>query len=314
MGPVGPIIRWALSDSTETRPARWGAPAAWGASLAAIGLALLAAPVAADDDDPKITRPPAIVGTAQVDTPLMAVDAAWKPAGASPRYSWQRCSPPEGCVAIEGATGRAYLVRTADIGHRLRVRLVVSSDDEEAAAVSAPTAIVTAGPAPAPPPTPTPAPTPPPPPPPPPPAAPLPPSPPAPAPAPAAADLEAAAPEAPRLMRPVPMVRIRGRLSRTGARVTLLTVSAPRGARISVACRGRSCPARRWARTAALRTTPLRRYQRDLRAGTELTITVTKRERIGKHTRFVIRRGKAPDRRDRCLYPGSDRPRTCPAS
>ena len=115
----------------------------------------------------------------------------------------------------------------------------------------------------------------------------------------------------PRMMRPLPVVRIRGRLSRIGARITLLTVLAPRGARIAIRCRGRGCPARRWARTTAL--TRIARFQRDLRAGTRLVITVTKRRRIGKHTMIVIRAGKAPTRRDRCLMPGSTRPVACPA-
>ena len=35
------------------------------------------------------------------------------------------------------------------------------------------------------------------------------------------------------MMRPAPVVRIRGRLSRSGARITLLTVQAPRGAAIT---------------------------------------------------------------------------------
>ena len=113
------------------------------------------------------------------------------------------------------------------------------------------------------------------------------------------------------MMRPAPLVRIRGRLTRSGARITLLTVSAPRGARITVRCLGRGCPAQRIARTASV--TRLVRFERALPGGTRLIVTVTKRGRIGKHTTIAIRRGEAPTRRDRCLMPGARKPVACPA-
>jgi hypothetical protein len=112
------------------------------------------------------------------------------------------------------------------------------------------------------------------------------------------------------MMSPAPIVRIRGRLTRTGARLTLLTVRAPSGARIALRCAGRSCPAQRWARTAAL--IRVRRFEAALRAGTRLVIVVTKPGRIGKHTTIVIRLGKAPKRFDRCQFPGRRKPVACP--
>jgi hypothetical protein len=113
-------------------------------------------------------------------------------------------------------------------------------------------------------------------------------------------------------MRPFPVVRVRGRTTPRGANITLLTVTAPRGARIAIRCRGRDCPARRWARATAV--TRIARFQRHLRAGTRLIVTVTKSGRIGKHTVLTIRRGAAPLRRDRCLLPGTNRPVRCPAA
>jgi len=116
-----------------------------------------------------------------------------------------------------------------------------------------------------------------------------------------------------RYMRPVPIVRIRGWLTATGVRVTLLTVRATRGARIRVRCARGSCPRHRWARTSMLvHVAPFER--RRLRAGTRLTITVSKRGFLGKYTRIVLRRGRPPTRRDACLHPGSLRPRACPRS
>jgi hypothetical protein len=115
----------------------------------------------------------------------------------------------------------------------------------------------------------------------------------------------------PSLLRPFPIVRIRGWLTRTGARVTLLTVRAPRGARIATRCRGRSCPVHHLARTAS--STRLRALQRHLLAGTRLDITVTKAGYIGKWTTIVIRKDRPPRRADRCVYPGARSPAPCPA-
>jgi hypothetical protein len=94
-------------------------------------------------------------------------------------------------------------------------------------------------------------------------------------------------------------VRIKGVLTARGARVTLLSVRAPRGVRITVLCRGRDCPVRRYR----ARRHRLRRFERDLRAGTRLEIRVTKRGYIGKRTVIMIRRRHAPLRSDRCLKP-----------
>jgi hypothetical protein len=114
------------------------------------------------------------------------------------------------------------------------------------------------------------------------------------------------------MMRPPPVIRIRGRLTAGGARITLLTVKAPRGARITLLCRGQGCPVRRWVRATAI--TRVTRLQRTLRAGTRLVITVTKARRIGKHTTIVIRSGAPPRRTDRCVYPGSRQAVACPAT
>ena len=54
-----------------------------------------------------------------------------------------------------------------------------------------------------------------------------------------------AIPGAPEFLQPFPVVRMKGRLVRRGARITRLRVSAPRGARIRVRCAGPTCPLRR---------------------------------------------------------------------
>jgi hypothetical protein len=112
------------------------------------------------------------------------------------------------------------------------------------------------------------------------------------------------------MLKPFPIIRIKGVLTATGARVTLLSVKAPKGVHIAVACRGRDCPVRRFVPPAGVRR--LRPFERELRAGTRLEILVTKPSYIGKFTTIVIRRNAAPRRSDRCLIPGARRAVRCP--
>jgi hypothetical protein len=115
----------------------------------------------------------------------------------------------------------------------------------------------------------------------------------------------------PKLMRPFPRVRIKGYLTRSGAVLQLVTVRGPRVARIALSCWGRDCPFRK--RTRPLRgRARLRSLERFFRAGTRIVVRVTQPRRIGKHTRIVIRAGRPPARRDRCLMPGSLAPLQCP--
>jgi DNA-binding NarL/FixJ family response regulator len=142
---------------------------------------------------------------------------------------------------------------------------------------------------------------------------------PAPAPAaapadPAPADPAPAAAPAPAValvpLEPPPGVRIRGRITRRGARVQVLTVRAPEGARVRVRCTGRSCPPRVPRRTGALQRFP--ELERPLRAGVVIEVFVTQPGTYGRYTRLRIRRGAAPVRTTRCVLHGSSRPVRCP--
>jgi hypothetical protein len=270
------------------------------------------------------TSKPVIAGTPQAGATLTGA-ATWT--GDPPptlQWQWLRCADAKGnCAQIADATTARYVVVGADVGSLLRVRVTVTNSEGSDTARSDPTTVVTAAP---PAPAPTPAPTPTPAPPPAPTASPSP-APPAatatstpgstaaqPAPtslaAPTAAGSAAPVTLPTRLLRPFPIVRIAGLLTPAGARVTLLTVRAPRGSRITVRCRGRLCPRPRLARIAAVLR--LRDLERELPAGTRIDITITKRDFIGKWTTIKIRRGAPPARLDRCMYPGGRRPFTCP--
>jgi hypothetical protein len=122
------------------------------------------------------------------------------------------------------------------------------------------------------------------------------------------------------LMQPFPVVRIAGRETARGVKLTLLKVQQmPAGARITIRCRGRHCPLR-FARRVAAATkhgvdpVRLRAFERLLRFGVTLEILVFKPGEIGKYTRFTIRRGRLPERTDMCLDQTGVRPLVCPAS
>ena len=126
------------------------------------------------------------------------------------------------------------------------------------------------------------------------------------------------APPTLRLLDPFPVVRMRGRTTPRGARLKLFSVRGPHGAIATVRCKGRSCPAKRLRRKIktkskrGARTVRFKRLQRFLRGGTVLRVTVRKRGMVGKYTRIRIRRIKVPVRVDRCVRPGSARPKPCP--
>jgi hypothetical protein len=125
------------------------------------------------------------------------------------------------------------------------------------------------------------------------------------------------------LMRPFPIVRISGSENSNGVRLTTLTVQAPPGARVTVSCQGRGCPARSESRVAVSRVRnraagtvriSFGRFEHALRARMILHIRVSKHGEIGKYTRFIVRRGLLPERFDTCLDPGGFKPMACPFS
>ena len=124
---------------------------------------------------------------------------------------------------------------------------------------------------------------------------------------------------APRLMRPFPIVRMAGKITGRGARVERLDVRAPRGARVSVLCRGRACPRRPASggrtriRRGGVKRVRLRHMERTYPAGTMLQVFVTAPGVIGKYTRFTIRKADPPARKDLCVMPATPRePGACP--
>jgi hypothetical protein len=119
------------------------------------------------------------------------------------------------------------------------------------------------------------------------------------------------------LLASFPIVRLVGHVSRRGTRIRTLTIDTPRGTSVKVRCRGRGCPFRTITKAAAhaSRLLTVRRLEgRLLRPRAVLKIWVTSADKIGKYTRFRIRRGKPPSRADRCTRPGFRLPVKCPAT
>jgi PKD repeat protein len=119
----------------------------------------------------------------------------------------------------------------------------------------------------------------------------------------------------PRLLSPFPIVRLSGEIRSGGnTEIERLTVRAPSDSKVTVRCRGDSCPFEKKSRRVKRRRVKFPEIEGLLRPGTVLKVYVTGEERVGKFTSFRIRAGAAPKRRDRCLAPGSRKPIFCPGS
>jgi hypothetical protein len=118
---------------------------------------------------------------------------------------------------------------------------------------------------------------------------------------------------APEIMRPFPIVRIVGRSTGFGARIKLLVVrGAPRGAKVTVRCRGRRCRLRPRGKYVRFGSARFRSFERRVPAGVRIQVFVTQPGRIGKYTSFKIRRTRPPLREDLCVTSVRAKPRRCP--
>lgn len=112
------------------------------------------------------------------------------------------------------------------------------------------------------------------------------------------------------ILAPFPVVRVVGRATRRGTRLSLLSITAPASARYVVRCSGRGCPYPSTGLRAmstsdrGTRTVRIRAFsRRSLRPGAVIVVRIAHSQLVGKYTSFRIRGRRAPLRRDRCLRP-----------
>src|SRR5690348_5132951 len=120
--------------------------------LAAGGLAVAAliptGGAARSQAAPKATGQPTISGRPIEGNVLTASNGSFSGTGPfNYSYGWLRCPTSggtgngTGCTAISGATFKRYVVRTADVGHRLRVRVTAANSEGTATETSNATGI-----------------------------------------------------------------------------------------------------------------------------------------------------------------------------
>jgi hypothetical protein len=120
------------------------------------------------------------------------------------------------------------------------------------------------------------------------------------------------------LMRPFPLVRIVTLRGSSGIRLRVLSILASPGARITITCKGHSCPVKKQSKVAStgkvgLASVSFQRFERVLPTGTTLEIRVFKAGEVGKFTSLAIRRAGLK-RLDTCLGADGIKPMSCPAS
>jgi hypothetical protein len=263
-----------------------------------------------------VYQAPSIQGTAQSGQTLTAQGGAWRgPKGTQAKYMWWRCpsaSSQDGCSEVSDNTP-GYKLLDGDVNQFIYLVLYASFGRSADYMISAPSSRVVPAAAAAPAPTPTATPT----------ATPAPsatpaPAPtfvatPAPTPVPNLGAVLGASRKNPRVLKPFPVVRMRGRLTADGARVTLFSVRAPKGVRIAVSCGGPGCPKKPWTRAAAKgRLTRIGAFERTLPRGMRITVVISRKGYVGKRSVFLIRRGAPPLRYDGCVNAGG-RKIVCPA-
>ena len=116
------------------------------------------------------------------------------------------------------------------------------------------------------------------------------------------------------LMSPFPVVRLAGSVYPRGVKVHALEAKTPRRSTVTVLCAGKSCPSKKIVKTAKRKPVRFNTMTRFLREGTIISVYVREDGQIGKYTRWLIRGGKLPRRKDLCLYPSRRKAARCPAS
>src|SRR4051812_12478307 len=264
-----------------------------GGLVAAVAAVALAWPsVGLADDPPTVTRAPDIEGNTVVGSTLHAVRGqVTGSADAATGYTWQRCPDEDfdDCSTISQATEDTYTLTSADAGFMMRVTLWATLGDDSSRKSSDLTAVVkTAGGS-------TPA------------------TPQAPFTSTTPVNVGRAAPfpASAKFIRPRPVIGISGKYGPKSTKLKRFTIKAPKGTKVMIACKG-TCVTRRTTVKSG-RTAHVKRFERTLKVGTKLTVTVSRKGYVSNVTVITIRARRAPLRADSCLVPGKTKTQKCPA-
>jgi hypothetical protein len=87
---------------------------------------------------------PSVSGSAVVGHTLTVSNGTWSPTPSSFSRQWQRCdSDGTNCLNISGATGQSYVVRSDDLGHRVRAFVTAHTSAGETTVASSTSDVVT---------------------------------------------------------------------------------------------------------------------------------------------------------------------------
>lgn len=143
------------SEESRRKRRRGGILPLIGFAIAVVGISVgLTSGIgsAASAAAPVNTTEPAISGTPSVGSTLTATQGDWNPNPDTIAFQWVRCPSSGGsedgsdCAVIGGATTSAYIVSSADVGSRLRVRVTASIGGDSATAASNPTNLIGSAP------------------------------------------------------------------------------------------------------------------------------------------------------------------------
>jgi hypothetical protein len=153
--PAIRVSRWVVNPTKGSRAMRRTRRTTLFRTLAAAALASLATVLALPgggaaviQERPSNTTEPRINGTAAVGATLSATSGSWTNSPTSFAYQWVRCPRSGGmangadCAAIGGATTSSYVVASADVDRRLRVRVTAANADGNATVASNATAVI----------------------------------------------------------------------------------------------------------------------------------------------------------------------------
>jgi PKD repeat protein len=116
----------------------------------------------------------------------------------------------------------------------------------------------------------------------------------------------------PGFMQPPPRFAFNGLIFSNGMRMLAVGARAPRGALVTIRCKGKGCPVKQRRKRVKKSTVRFRTFERFLRPGIKLEYFITKKGKVGTYRSYVIRAGKRPKIRGGCVTTAKLKRSRCP--